>query len=333
MSSKQSDEPQFRARRGEGAFTLVELLVVIGIIALLMAMLLPALKHARQVAQRTGCAAKLQQIMQAAQMHRMEHQDYYPLVGLVNGIEPQYLDDTYATKYDYFSNQFNGGNISPNLNPAGYIPRRLAPVIESLAYYLNYRNQMFTSSSAAAVDLMYDPKSYMRSFVCPAQVNDFGELAPMAPAQASELYYCNNANAGIDYQQLWAEPDSYVWNEAILGWNDSLGRLRGKSSRIRQPAMTIFAADGVHGGIGTEYPNIGTFTLCNFTATPPVTMADALNGATGSWSYSPSIKAGDSACFDKKRHQGLINVAFCDGHVESRTISTKDLQKIFLLAP
>jgi prepilin-type N-terminal cleavage/methylation domain-containing protein/prepilin-type processing-associated H-X9-DG protein len=60
------------------AFTLIELLIVIGIIALLIGLLLPAIQRARQQAAATACAAQLQNIGLAFQMYLNENNGRYP---------------------------------------------------------------------------------------------------------------------------------------------------------------------------------------------------------------------------------------------------------------
>jgi len=70
---------------GQQAFTLIELLVVIAIIAILAAMLLPALGKATTRAQRTACQNHLRQLQVAWQSYAGDNHDQMPLNDMVRG--------------------------------------------------------------------------------------------------------------------------------------------------------------------------------------------------------------------------------------------------------
>lgn len=79
----QAHANEARARRA--GFTLVELLVVIGIIAVLLSLLLPAIGRAREQAKRAQCMSNLRQLGQAVIMYCNDNKGWMPVCYWPNG--------------------------------------------------------------------------------------------------------------------------------------------------------------------------------------------------------------------------------------------------------
>lgn len=111
------------------AFTLVELLVVIGIIALLISILLPALNTARQQAMAVKCASNLRSVGQGLMIYAAENRGYFPASYLYRGqviAGTQQTPDSPVNGYVHWSSFIYGTIKRPGVSSDAF----LCPAIE-----------------------------------------------------------------------------------------------------------------------------------------------------------------------------------------------------------
>ena len=97
------DVNAIKPKCGSNAFTLVELLVVIGIIAILAALLLPALSKGQARAKRVFCENNLEQIGAAFHAFSHDHNSKFPMqVPMADGGSQEFVQNGYLINGEFY---------------------------------------------------------------------------------------------------------------------------------------------------------------------------------------------------------------------------------------
>ncbi|MFT3786939.1 MAG: prepilin-type N-terminal cleavage/methylation domain-containing protein [Tepidisphaeraceae bacterium] len=199
-------------RRG---FTLVELLVVIGIIALLISILLPALGSAREAANSVKCGANLKSIGQGIANYVAQNRGVLPPSNYYKGF---YID--------------NNGQQQPD---------------QPLNGYVHWSSFLYTDKTKLGTDAAFKSSAGWDAFKCPSLEN--GGLQPANTFAGNNDAFANEAPGNvIDWQ---APRNAYTLNEALAprgvlvkGFRNSLRPYKFvQAARVKGSAKTILATE------------------------------------------------------------------------------------------
>jgi prepilin-type N-terminal cleavage/methylation domain-containing protein/prepilin-type processing-associated H-X9-DG protein len=190
-----------------GAFTLVELLVAIAIVAVIAALLLPALSRSKLSAQRAQCVSNIRQLALASQMYWDDNGNacflwqlgptnggrLYWFGWLQDGAEGQRAyDATQGPLYPYLKGHNVG--ICPALN---YSLSQFKLKATGAAYGYGYNRFLSTSGGQPVIKInKVQHPAEIALFADAAQVNDFQAPASITNPMLEEWYYVDTT---VDY--------------------------------------------------------------------------------------------------------------------------------------
>ena len=210
------------------AFTLVELLVVIGIIALLISILLPALNAARRQANTTKCLTQLREIGNCFNYYAIDYKGAYPPAQLIRKAGVPLTYSLHGVDYNYDAPEMNGygvywfnflqkyvskskiGGAETSANDTGYT--RTKSVFWGCPNWQGYQNDAFTGGTNRL-----QPGYGMNAFptftnTYPAAKKASGPIAvpTAAPARPDAKEWAYNAVDPVtNVSYLWAETENH----------------------------------------------------------------------------------------------------------------------------